>query len=309
MLTIWKQTNKLIEIDEFEKGCWVNVTNPTPEEIDRLVNELRIPIDYINDILDVDERSRTEGEGRWLMIIIRIPVFRTDSSVPYVTVPLGILISPYTIVTICLYENDVIRSILYPIKSKSIPLDNKINFVLEIFYRSANLYLHYLKDINIRTTRIEKQIERSTKNKELQNLMRMEKCLVYFITSLKSNELLLQKLQRSKFASSPELNEDLLSDVIIEIKQAIEMSQIYSDIQAGLMDAFASVISNNLNDVMKQLTSITIILMIPTLIASFYGMNLKNHLEESNYAFFYVVAGSILISFLGLIIFRKRNLF
>jgi magnesium transporter len=309
MLTIWKQTNRLIEIDEFEKGCWINVTDPTPDEVDRLVNELRIPVDYINDILDVDERSRTEGEGRWLMIIIRIPVFRTDSNVPYVTVPLGILISPHHIVTICLYENDVIRSILYPVKTKAIQIENKINFVLEIFHRSASLYLHYLKDINVRTTQIEKRIERSTQNKELQNLMRMEKCLVFFITSLKSNELLLQKLQRSRFASSPDLNEDLLSDVVIEIKQAIEMSQIYSDIQANLMDAFASIISNNLNDVMKQLTSITIILMIPTLIASYFGMNLNNHFEDSKYAFFYVVVGSLVLSFLGVLIFRRRNLF
>jgi magnesium transporter len=309
MLTIWKQTNKLIEIDEFEKDCWINVTNPTPEEIDRLVNELRIPVDYINDILDVDERSRTEGEGRWLMIIVRIPVFRTDNSIPYVTVPLGILISPQTIVTICLYENDVIRSILFPVKTKVIKIENKVNFVLEIFNRSTILYLHYLKDINVRTNLIERKIERSTENKELQNLMRMEKCLVFFITSLKSNELLIQKLQRSRFASSPDLNEDLLADVIIEIKQAIEMSQIYSDIQAGLMDAFASVISNNLNDVMKQLTVITIILMIPTLIASYFGMNLNNHFENSNSAFFFVVIGSILIALIGALIFRKRNFF
>ncbi len=309
MLTIWKQKHQLIEIDQFERNCWINVTNPTPEEIDRLVTEFRIPIDYINDILDVDERSRTEGEGRWLMIIIRIPVFRTDSSVPYVTVPLGILISPHSIVTICLYENDVIRSILYPVKTKMINLENKVNFVLEIFHRSSSLYLHYLKDINIRTNHIEREIERSTKNKELQNLMRMEKCLVYFITSLKSNEILLQKLQRSRFASSPELDEDLLADVIIETKQAIEMSQIYSDIQAGLMDAFASVISNNLNVVMKQLTSITIVLMVPTLIASYFGMNLTNHFEDSNFAFFYVVIGSLILSFLMVMIFRKRNLF
>ncbi|HEY9124209.1 MAG TPA: magnesium transporter CorA family protein, partial [Bacteroidales bacterium] len=181
--------------------------------------------------------------------------------------------------------------------------------VLELFQRSSSQYLKYLKDINLRTNQIERDLERSTKNKELQNLLRMEKCLVFFITSLKSNEMLLQKLQRSRFASSEELDEDLLADVIIETKQAIEMSQIYSDIQAGLMDAFASLISNNLNVVMKQLTSITIILMIPTLIASFFGMNLHNFIEDSQYGFVSVVVGSLLLSIIGVLIFRRRQFF
>jgi magnesium transporter len=243
------------------------------------------------------------------MIIIRIPVFRTDNGIPYITVPLGILISPHSIITICLYENDIIRSILFPVKQKVITLDNKINFVLEIFNRSSSQYLKYLKDINIRTNHIEKDIEKSMKNKELQNLLKMEKCLVFFITSLKSNEILLQKLQRSRFASSPDLDEDLLADVIIETKQAIEMSQIYSDIQAGLMDAFASVISNNLNVVMKQLTTITIILMIPTVISSMYGMNLNNYLQDSKYGFFIVVFGSIILSVITVLFFRRRKFF
>jgi magnesium transporter len=309
MLTIWKQKHRLIEIDEFERNCWINVTNPTPEEISRLINEFRVPEDYINDILDADERSRTEAEGRWFMIILRIPVFRTDNGIPYMTVPLGILISPHSIITICLYENDIIRSILFPVKQKVITLENKINFVLELFNRTASQYLKYLKDINIRTNHIEKDIEKSMKNKELQNLLKMEKCLVFFITSLKSNEILLQKLQRSRFASSPDLDEDLLADVIIDTKQAIEMSQIYSDIQAGLMDAFASVISNNLNVVMKQLTTITIVLMIPTLISSMYGMNLNNYLQESKYGFFIVVFGSVILSILVVLFFRRRKFF
>ena len=309
MLTIWKQKHQFVEIDEFERNCWINVTNPTPEEIDRLIKVFRVPDDFLYDILDVDERSRTEAEGRWFMIIMRIPVFRTDNGIPYITVPLGILVSPHSIITICLYENDVIRGILYPVKVKAINLENKVNFVLELFNRSSIQYLKYLKDINIRTNHIEKDLEKSTKNKELQNLLKMEKCLLFFITSLKSNEILLQKLQRSRFASSPDLDEDLLADVFIETKQAIEMSQIYSDIQAGLMDAFASVISNNLNVVMKTLTAITIILMIPTLVASFFGMNIRNHMEDWNYGFFVVIGISIAISTLAFLFFRRRKLF
>jgi magnesium transporter len=180
---------------------------------------------------------------------------------------------------------------------------------LELFLRTANQFLKYLKDTNIRITNIERDLEKSTKNKELQNLLHMEKSLVYFITSLKSNEILLQKLQHSRYAHMNELDEDLLADVVVETKQAIEMAQVYSDIQAGLMDSFASIISNNLNVVMKQLTSITIILMIPTLVASIYGMNLNNHLENHPYAFFYVVGSSLLIAIIIVLFFRKRNWF
>lgn len=309
MLNIWKQKNQLEEIDRFERNCWINVSNPTPEEITRLVEDFRVPEEFINDIIDVDERSRIEAEGRWLMIIVRIPVYRTDNGIPFITVPLGILISLHSIITICLYENEIIKEILYPIKNKTIILHNKANFVLELFLRSANQFLKNLKEINIRTSHIEKDIEKATKNKELQNLLRMEKCLVYFITSLKSNEILLQKLQRSRFARMDEFDEDLLADAIIETKQAIEMSQIYSDIQSGLMDTFASVISNNLNVVMKQLTSITIILMVPTLISSFYGMNLNNHIEQTRFGFYIVVGISLSIAFGLVMIFRRRNWF
>jgi magnesium transporter len=309
MLNIWKQKTQLEEIKSFERNCWINVSNPTPEEISRLIEDFRVPEEFINDIIDVDERSRIEVEGRWLMIIVRIPVYRTDNGIPFITVPLGILISAHSIITICLYENEIIKDILYPIKNKTISLDNKANFVLELFLRSANQFLKNLKEINIRTSHIEKDIEKATKNKELQNLLRMEKCLVYFITSLKSNEVLLQKLQRSRFARLDEFDEDLLADAIIETRQAIEMSQIYSDIQSGLMDTFASVISNNLNMVMKQLTSITIILMVPTLISSFYGMNLNNHMENAKYGFFVVVGISLALAIGLVMIFRRRNWF
>ena len=184
-----------------------------------------------------------------------------------------------------------------------------MNFVLEIFLRSATQYLKYLKEINILTNEIEKELEKSTKNKELHKLLKMEKCLVYFITSIKSNDLLLFKLQKSRFLTFGEVDEDLLDDVQIEIKQALETAQIYSDIQSGLMDAFASVISNNLNVVMKQLTAITILLMIPNLIAGFFGMNVINFLEDNKYAMTYILAGSSILAVLGFMIFKKRDWF
>lgn len=309
MLTIWKQEDGLKQISKYEKNCWINVINPTRSEIDLLVNEHHVPIDFITDTLDIDERSRTEMEGRWLLIVIRIPVFNENHSVPYFTVPMGVLISLHSIITICLMENEIIKELLYSPRYIHTKLDNKSNFVLQLFLISATHFLKYLKDINRLTNDIEQELAKSTKNKELQKLLKMEKCMVFFITSLKSNELLMHKLQKAKFVNFNEIDEDMLEDVLIENKQALEMSYIYSDIQSGLMDAFASVISNNLNVVMKQLTSITIILMIPTLVASIYGMNVPNYFEDNPFAFIIILTGSLLISIISVYIFRKKNLF
>jgi len=309
MITIWKQKEVLQQIQKFERNCWVNVINPTQDEILRLITELRVPDYFISDILDIDERSRIENDDRWFMIITRIPIYRFDNNVPFVTVPQGILISAHSIITICISDNEIINDLINPLRYRTVSLTNKVNFVLEIFLRSATQYLKYLKEINILTNEIEKELEKSTKNKELHKLLKMEKCLVYFITSIKSNDLLLFKLQKSRFLTFGEVDEDLLDDVQIEIKQALETAQIYSDIQSGLMDAFASVISNNLNVVMKQLTAITILLMIPNLIAGFFGMNVINFLEDNKYAMTYILAGSSILAVLGFMIFKKRDWF
>lgn len=309
MLTIWKQDNGLKQVEKYEKNTWINVINPTRTEIELLTEEYHVPLDFINDILDVDERSRTEMEGRWLLVIVRVPVYNEAHNIPYFTIPLGVLISLHSIVTICLMDNEVIKELQFSPRFKNIKLDNKSNFVMQLFLISATHFLKYLKEINRLTNEIEHDLEKSTRNKELHRLLKMEKCLVFFITSLKSNELLINKLQRAKYVNFNEIDEDQLEDVLIENKQALEMSYIYSDIQSGLMDAFASVISNNLNQVMKQLTSITIILMIPTLVASIYGMNVPNFLEDKPYAFALVLSASFLISVLGVYIFRKRKFF
>lgn len=308
MITIWKHEDQLQKVDKIQRNCWVNVIAPTPEEISRVTREFKVPDYFIEDIMDVDERSRTEVEGRWLLIILRIPIYRPNNGVPFYTIPLGVLISFNSIITICLEQNEIINDMVNPLKNKTLSLENKYNFVLNLFLRSATQYLKFLKYINIETSKLEHDLEKSTKNKELHRLLKMEKCLVFFITSLKSNELLLSKL-KTRFSASTDLDEDLLEDVIIENKQALEMSKIYSDIQSGMMDAFASVISNNLNVVMKQLTSITIILMIPTLVASFYGMNITNTLETSKYGFVIIVLLSILLSGFGVFVFRKKKLF
>jgi len=310
MLKIFKSFGGYTEIPQAEKGCWINVVQPSAVEIQQLQEEYQVPEDIIRDILDVDERPRYEIDDDWSLIILRIPVETPLNGVPFVTLPLGIITINQVTITLCSTPNEVLpleQALLY--RGQNQLFRDEVNFIIKLFLRSGSTYLRYLKVINQQTAQIEDELERSIQNKELNKLLKMEKCLVYFITSLKANEIVLAKLRNSLRRNLNEVNEDLLEDAIIENKQALEMSQIYSDIQAGMMDAFASVISNNLNVVMKQLASISIILMIPTLIASLYGMNVPNHLENYTWAFPLVLVISILMSGLGVFIFRKKDLF
>ncbi|HPR32778.1 MAG TPA: magnesium transporter CorA family protein [Prolixibacteraceae bacterium] len=309
MIKIFKTFGGYVEINEPQKDCWINVTHPTPEEVKRLHEKFGLPLDLINDILDQDERPRIEFDDSWTLIILRIPVEIKNNGVPFHTLPLGIFIAEDFTLTLCLQDNEVLPiGQPSPFRDQYKEITDSINFILRLFLRSGNLYLNYLKQINQMTSLIEQDLEKSIKNKELNKLLKMEKCLVYFITSIKSNEIVLAKLRSSKKITS-ELNEDLLEDAFIENKQALEMAQIYSDIQSGMMDAFASVISNNLNVVMKQLTLISIILMIPTLVASIFGMNIPNYLENSLWAMPAILLGSLVLSFSGVILFRKRQWF
>tara|TARA_R110002050_G_scaffold300641_1_gene471150 strand:+ start:19429 stop:20379 length:951 start_codon:yes stop_codon:yes gene_type:complete len=310
MLKIFKSFGGYVETPKAAAGCWINVVQPTQDEIDRLQTEFVVPADIIQDILDVDERPRYEVDDDWSLIILRIPVESPSNGVPYYTVPLGIFRVSNITITICSTINEVLpfeKPALY--RGQNQLIHDELNFTIKLFLKSGSTYLSYLKQINQQTARIEEELEKSIRNKELNKLLKMEKCLVFFITSLKANEIVLAKIRNAFKKSMTELNEDLLEDAIIENKQALEMSQIYSDIQSGMMDAFASVISNNLNVVMKQLASISIILMIPTLIASLYGMNVPNNLEEKSWAFFAIVIFSALMSVTGIIIFRKKDLF
>jgi magnesium transporter len=309
MIKIFKTFGGYNEIAEPQNGCWINTINPTQPEILRLSDDFGLPEDLIRDILDVDERPRIEFEDDWTLIIMRIPVVVSYNGVPFHTIPLGIFMSENFTLTLCIQDNEVLPiSRPSPLREQYGKITDNINFILRLFLRSGGLYLRYLKQINQMTSLIEQDLEKSIKNKELNKLLKMEKCLVYFITSIKANEIVLAKLRNSKKILS-ELNEDLLEDAFIENKQALEMAQIYSDIQSGMMDAFASVISNNLNVVMKQLTLISIILMIPTLIASIFGMNVPNFMEHSVWALPSIIFGSLILSFSGVILFRKRQWF
>lgn len=309
MIKIFKTFGGYVEINEPVKDYWVNTTNPTQDEIQKLINDFGLPKDLIDDILDQDERPRIEFDDDWTLIILRIPVEVENNGVPFHTIPLGIFITENFTLTLCLQDNEVLPiGKPSPFRDQYKEITDSFNFILRLFLRSGNLYLRYLKQINQMTSLIEQDLEKSIKNKELNKLLKMEKCLVYFITSIKANEIVLARLRNSKKITS-EINEDLLEDAFIENKQALEMAQIYSDIQSGMMDAFASVISNNLNVVMKQLTLISIILMIPTLIASIFGMNVPNFMEDSAWGMPIIIVSSLLLSIIGVILFRKRQWF
>ncbi len=309
MIRICKTFGGYEELTKIEKGCWINVVQPSSDEIQKLSSVFHIPTDVINDILDPDERSRVEFEDDWTLVIMRVPIKDENNGVPFQTIPIGIFLSEDFTLTLCNKNNDVLpRDHVMLFKKRDTQQTDSINFILRLFLRAANIYMKFLKNINQQTSMIEQDLEKSIKNRELNKLLKMEKCLVYFITSLKANEMVLSRLRTSKRITT-EINEDLLDDAIIENKQALAMAQIYSDIQSGMMDAFASVISNNLNDVMKQLTLISIILMIPTLIASIFGMNVPNYMENSMMALPVIIAMSLLLSVLGVILFRRKRWF
>lgn len=309
MIKIFKTFGGYNEIEKPQKNCWINVISPIQTEIEQLTKQFNLPSDSINDILDIDERPRIEFEDDYTLIILRIPVEAFNNGVPFHTIPLGIFITNDFTLSICMQDNEVL-----PVGQPSTfrehykQISDSLNFVLRLFLRSGSLYLNYLKQINQRTSLIEQDLEKSIKNKELNKILKMEKSLVYFITSIKANEIVLAKLRNSKKITT-EINEDLLEDAFIENKQALEMAQIYSDIQSGMMETFASVISNNLNIVIKQLTLVSIILMIPTLIASIFGMNVPNYMENSTLAMPGIILGSIILSVIGVFFFRKKQWF
>jgi magnesium transporter len=309
MITYWKNHNGLVQIRQFEKDCWMNIINPTPSEISMLVNKFKVPEFVLTDVLDTDEQSRLDEEGKWLLIIIRIPIHDSSSSQPFYTIPLGVLISGNFLLTVCAQENDLIREMTRFPYSQKINLSDKDGFIMHLFLRSATSYLNNLKQINIMSNQIEKDLGNLARNEVLQKLLGMEKCLVYFITSLKSNELLLAKIRSSRYPILNDVEEDVLEDVIIENKQAIEMANIYKDIHVGMVNAYGSIISNNLNVIMKRLTVVTIVLAIPTLVGSIFGMNLKNFMEQSNYGFAIAILISVILTLGITFIFRKLKWF
>jgi magnesium transporter len=305
-----KNDGKLEEIHELQNGCWIKLVAPTEEEIRYIANHLDIPIDSIKDALDDEERSRIEKEDNHVLIIVDIPIITYDEvdGAIYETIPIGMIITNTCFITVCLQENPIFEEFTKN-KIKNFYTFMKTRFALQMLYMISTYYLRYLKQINRKTSEIEKALHQSMKNKELFSLLSMEKSLVYFMTSLKANNIVMERLMRLNYLRMYEDDQDLLQDVIIENKQAIEMAEVYSSILSGMMDAFASVISNNVNIVMKFLTAITIVLSLPTMVASFYGMNVPIPYQESPFSFIIALFISILLSSITAFIFWKKRYF
>jgi magnesium transporter len=301
---------RLHEQDEITKGSWISMISPTEEEIRRVAEHLDLPLDFIKDPLDDDERSRIEEEDGNVLIIVDYPSISYDNnqSSVYETIPFGMIITPDCFVTVCLEDNPILHHFLNQ-KVRSFFTYKKTRFALQILNVISMYYLRYLKQINRKTNEIEKELHQSMKNKELYAFLAIEKSLVYFTTSLKSNKVVLDKILRQKYLRMYEDDEHLLEDVIIEITQAIEMAETYSHILTGMMDTFASIISNNLNIVMKFLTSITIVLSFPTIVASFFGMNVALPLEHTPHAFIIVLCMAFGLSGATAFIFWKKRYF
>ena len=315
MIQHYKKVNgKLTELEVLEPSCWINISPPfTQEELERLTSELDIPLDFLTDSLDIDERSRYEREDGVKLIVINTPILNTvesSNASVFITVPIGIILTENHIITISSFDNPVLERFSDG-KIRNFNPADKHDFVLKIFEQSVYRYLICLKDINIKRNLIEKELYSSSKNRELKQLLNIEKSLVYFVTALSSNELLMMKIKRTDFLGIRDNEElvDLLDDVIIDKSQANEMANTYSTILSGTMNAFASIISNNLNVVIQRLTLVTIILMLPTLVASFYGMNVDLPFMRSTGAFYGILAVSIMLSVLLALFFRRKRWF
>jgi magnesium transporter len=257
----------------------------------------------------VDERARTEREDGALFIVLRIPHFQGQmADIPYITIPLGIIITDKFIVTVCKRDNEILQEFASG-RVKSLSVGKRNRFLLRLFLTSANKYLHYLREITKEVDILEDKLQLSTRNREVLELLKHQKSLTYFTTALKSNELMMERLQRSGLFKTYPDDEDLLEDVLTENQQAIEMTNIASNILSSMMDAFASIISNNLNGIMKFLASITILVSIPTLITSLYGMNIDLPFQTHPLAFLMTLALVVLVTVPVVFIFKKLDWF
>jgi magnesium transporter len=289
-------------------GTWIHLNNPTKQEISEICSHTGALSDLLSAALDEEEASRIEREDEQTLILVDIPVIEPEgTSFVYNTLPLGIVLLEDTVITVCLEDTTIIDDFMES-RVKSFDTCKKTRFIFQLLYRTSTKFLQYLRQIDKASTQVENALHKSLKNRELIQMLKLEKSLVYFSTSLKSNEVVLEKMLKTSFIKRYPEDEDILEDVIIENKQAMEMAAIYRDILSGTMDAFASVISNNLNIVMKFLTSVTIILAVPTLIASLWGMNVPVPFENSPYGFPALVGFSLVCTGVTVYMLWRRKM-
>jgi magnesium transporter len=310
VITIYKRTEGGLEkLDQPANNSWINAVDPSQEEIDLLVS-WGIPHNFVTYPLDLDERARTEREDDGsLLILLRVPVFQgLHADVPYISIPLGVISTSRYIVTVCRMQNDIVQEFASG-RMRGLETAKRNRFILRLLLTTATRFLSYLREINKVVDLTEDQLQRSQRNRELLELLKYQKSLVYFTTALKSNELMMERLQRWQFFRMYSEDEDLLEDVITENQQAIEMVTISTNILSSTMDAFASIISNNLNAVMKFLASATIVVNLPTIVYSFFGMNVDLPMQTWPFAFIGILSISVAISVVVVMAFIRRDWF
>lgn len=308
MLTFWNTNRGLRTIEQWEPNCWVQVTCPTQEDVNFLQNELHVPDYYISDIADTDERARYDIDEGWVLIILRIPyVKEVKSRTPYTTIPLGIILKGDVCVTLCNFETNMMIDFVTYQQRRGLGFTDSVDMVFRLFLSSAVWFLKRLKQISARIEQAKLNLDRNVDNADLIALSRLQDSLTYFVTSIRGNENLLSKL---KFKLPvDELDADMIEDVNIEMSQARETTNIYSNILESTMETYANIINNNVNKVMKMLTSITIILMFPTLITSMFGMNLINGMENWSLGFPIALAICVFITLFFWWYFKRKSWF
>ena len=307
MKSYWNTTGGLSQLEEWQPNCWIQVTCPTEEDQRQLEERFGIPDYFITDISDTDERARYEYDDGWMLIILRIPyVKEVRSRTPYTTVPLGIIHKRDVTITVCYYETNMMIDFVSYQQKRGVGFTDYVDMIFRLFYSSAVWYLKRLKQINSLIDKAKRNLDKEVNNESLIGLSRLQDSLTYFQTSIRGNETLLSKL---KFKLQiDELDADLIEDVGIEMTQARETTSIYSDILESTMDTYQSIINNNMNNVMRTLTSVTIILTLPMLIASLFGMNLVNGMEDRPYGFIIALIISFMVSGVAWWVFKHKRL-
>lgn len=297
----------LTQLEEYTPKCWINIEFPDEDDLHFLTEDLGVPSEFLADIADVDERPRTEKEDDWQLTILRIPLESNIQGLPYMTVPVGVITGKETTITVCYRKSQLIPDFISHIRRKGISITSQADFITRMIYSSAVWFLKYLKLIYLEINRAEKELEESVRNEDLMRIMRLQKSLVYFSTSIRGNEAMLGRLRTATRAG--EIDPDLVEDVSIELRQAYNTINIYTDICNSTMDALGSIISNNVNTIMKRMTSLQIVLTIPTMIASFYGMNVDVYIAEWHYSFVAIMIISVIISAIAFVLFKRIKWF
>lgn len=307
MRKYWNISGNLTAIEEWQPNCWIQVTCPTEEDQQELETNYKIPDYFLSDISDADERARYEYDDGWMLIILRIPyVKEVRSRTPYTTVPLGIIHKRDVTITVCNFETNMMIDFVSYQQKRGVGFTDYVDMIFRLFLSSAVWYLKRLKQINAIVEKAKRNLDKEINNESLIALSRLQDSLTYFITSIRGNENLLAKL---KFKLQiDELDADLIEDVNIEMSQARETTSIYSDILESTMDTYSSIINNNMNTTMRTLTSISLMLMFPTLISSLFGMNLINGMEQSHFGFLIALAISFVVTALSWWVLRRKRL-